>query len=95
MKKSIGTSDQQPGHDVALHCVKCNTRIKRCFYFQGQGPFGICCYKRMFGDINRIRLTTKYSSIGAKLCQVGLVKDCKNCILSSACEYSEAVDERR
>lgn len=95
MQKSVGTPAHKPGYDIVLHCVKCNTKIKRGYYFQGNGPFGICCYKRMFGDIQRIRLTTKQRNWKVKLCKVGLVKDCKNCILSSACEYSEAIDERR
>ena len=92
MKKSIGTPGHPVDHDIVLYCVKCNTKIKRGYYFQGQGPYGICCYKKMFGDMHRVRLTTGQRNWKAKLCQVGFVKDCKNCILLGNCEYSEAVD---
>lgn len=95
MQKIFNASEGYISRDAMSRCIRCKTKIKKEFYFQGHGPYGVCCYKKLFGDIHRLRITARHKIPVVKLCVIGLPKNCNNCILSSACEYSEATNGRK
>jgi len=86
--------------DTTFYCVQCGKKIKNGFYFRGNGPYGICCYKKLYGDmtISRIRNNFRktYNVRKEDLCEHGLIKDCEHCILAKGvCEYIEVLNDRK
>lgn len=80
---------------TASTCIECGKKIKSRHYYSGRGPYGICCYKKLFGTLGLI--VTKYRTIFPKkktnsdnkdMCNVlGKNKDCKECLFFENCEY--------
>ncbi len=82
----------KPISDTTFYCVQCGKKIKRGFYFRGNGPYGICCFKKLYGDITISRIKNSFSKIyrvgKEELCEQGLKKDCEHCVLAKdVCEY--------
>lgn len=81
--------------EITSTCIECGKKIKSGHYYVGRGPFGICCYKKLFGTMGLI--TTRSRMIFPKqkteknnknFCSItGQNKDCNNCLLSDDCEY--------
>jgi len=80
--------------EVISTCVECGKGIKSKHYYLGRGPYGICCYKKLFGTLGLI--ITKHRNTYSKLkkienittCPVtGQNKDCDQCLLYKDCRY--------
>ena len=78
------------------NCIECGKKIKSLHYYSGRGPYGICCYKKLFGNVGLI--ITKHRTLLHKnkknkgnketLCPIiGDEKNCKQCLLLEDCEY--------
>jgi hypothetical protein len=80
---------------TASTCIECGKKIKSGHYYSGRGPYGICCYKKLFGTLGLI--VTKYRTIFPKqknknnkedMCDIlGQNKNCNQCLFSENCEY--------
>lgn len=76
-------------------CIECGKKIKSGHYYSGRGPYGICCYKKLFGTLGLI--VTKYRTVFPKpknknnkdnICDIlGQNKDCEQCLFFKNCEH--------
>ena len=81
--------------EITSTCVECGKKIKSGHYHAGRGPFGICCYKKLFGTIGLIMTRSrmvfpkqKSEKNNENICPTtGQNKDCNNCLLSDGCKY--------
>ena len=83
------------GIEDVSYCLKCGKKIKLGYYYLNRGPYGICCYKKLFGIIG-ITNKRKRNSIFRKknikeegdICPVtGIIKDCEQCLFFDDCKY--------
>jgi hypothetical protein len=81
--------------EISSTCIECGKKIKSSHYYSGRGPYGICCYKKLFGTIGLI--ITKHRTLLHKgninknnkksMCPItGESKNCKQCLLLEDCE---------
>jgi hypothetical protein len=72
-----------------LFCVKCGKKIKSGHYFGNKGPYGICCYKKLYGTLGFILKRRRDNLIlNKEKCPVtGAYKECANCLLIDECKH--------
>jgi hypothetical protein len=73
-------------------CVECGKKIKSCHFYAGVGPYGICCYKKLFGTVGLIvrrvvKTKVKIPKNNTNCNITGNIKDCDNCLLVEYCEF--------
>lgn len=78
-------------------CIECGKKIKSGHYYSGRGPYGICCYKKLFGTLGLIvtKCRTAFPKPKPKtkdnkedMCDIlGQNKNCDQCLFSENCEH--------
>lgn len=77
------------------YCVECGKKIKAGHYYLGRGPYGICCYKKLYGTAGLIIKRKRSFIIPKKIvaqegetCPVtGTIKECGKCLFFDDCQY--------
>lgn len=73
------------------YCSACGKKLKSGLYFNNKGPYGACCYKKLFsyGIYRTKRVYTikdiKFSKNDI-VCSMGLIKDCLSCVMKEVCD---------
>lgn len=72
------------------YCAECGKKLKSGLYFNGKGPYGACCYKKLFGcGVSRTkRVSIKKFKVSKNdiICPMGLIKECNSCVIREACD---------
>ena len=87
-----------PGLEIeqsSLSCVECGKQIKSGHYYGGTGPYGLCCYKKLYGTEvllkykRRLPVFRKISKKGDKCPETGSIKECFECLFLNDCNYKK------
>lgn len=72
------------------YCAECGKKLKSGgLYYGSRGPYGFCCYQKLYGSIKSKRYKVRKNKDSYKedaLCSMGRIKDCESCVLKDICK---------